>query len=502
MTPESIGQAYSSQVSRAQDAIAVRMGDLQVSYRQLDIQANRVAHRLMELGIGREDPVTVLMRRSPDLVAALIGILKAGACYAPLHDAYPRERRQRAVDRLGSRVLVTDRASYGADAPVTRDVLFAGELAGAREGDPGVDVAAGQLAYVMFTSGSTGEPKGVAVTHANVLQLVLDPCWEGGHHERVLMLAPHAFDVSTYELWVPLLRGGTVVLAPADNFDATMLPAQLAGGRVTAVHLTAGLFRVVAEEAPEVFAAVREVMTGGDVVSAPAVRRVLEACPGVVVRAMYGPTETTLFATHHVMRAAGEVGATVPIGRPIAAARVYVLGQGLRPVPDGELGEMYIGGPGVARGYLGDPVQTQERFLPDPFAGDGARMYRTGDLARRLPSGALDFAGRTDDQIKVRGFRVEPAEVAAAIAGHPGVLDVAVVVRTTPSGERQLVAHVVSGRPGLDLGEVREHAAGLLPAYMIPAAFALVSALPLTPNGKVDVKALLDSEPHHEEKVP
>ncbi|MYV67857.1 amino acid adenylation domain-containing protein, partial [Streptomyces sp. SID2131] len=316
--------------------------------------------------------------------------------------------------------------------------------------DPGTATDAEQLAYVMYTSGSTGTPKGVGNTHHNVVHLAADRSWRGGNHERVLMHSPYAFDASTFEIWTPLLTGGAIVVAPAGRLDAGDLATAIADGGVTGLFVSAGLFRVLAEERPECFRGVREVWAGGDVVSPAAVRRVLETCPGIVVANEYGPTETTVFSTAGRLRTPQEVPeAVVPIGWPLWNTRVYVLDSRLRPVPPGVAGELYIGGAGVARGYLGRTGLTAQRFVADPFAGGGERMYRTGDVVRRIGDGRLEFLGRVDDQVKLRGFRVEPGEVEAVLTGRPEIAQAAVVLREDRPGDKRLVAYVV---PAADPG--------------------------------------------------
>jgi amino acid adenylation domain-containing protein len=481
------------QVELTPDAVAVSAGRTRLTYRELDRRANQVAHRLVRMGVRAEDPVAVLMERSIDLVAALLGILKAGACYQPLHAAYPLERMQWIVEQSGAVALLADTATRSRGLPGGVPVVYVdtdGDLPILPQSDPQVPVDEGQLAYIIYTSGSTGHPKGVAVTHRDVSGLALDRCWNTGRHERVLMVAPYAFNVSTYELWVPLLHGGQIVLAPPGELDVCLLQKLIDDEAVTAVHLTAGLFRVVAEEAPECLVGVREVLTGGDVIAPTAVQRVLDACPDTVVRAMYGATEMTLFSTHSPMTAPFRAGACVPVGRPMDGVRMHILDERLQPVPEGVVGDLYLAGRGVARGYHGRPDLTAERFVANPFGGPGERMYRTGDLVRRNADGLLEFVGRANDQVKISGFRVELGEVEAVLAKAPEVADVAVVAREAPSGVRVLVAYAVSAGGPLRQQALRAAAAAALPDYMVPAAFVEVDALPLTPNGKLDRRAL------------
>lgn len=492
MASSSLTERFAEQVARTPDAVAVSSGGLRLTYRELDERANRLANRLRALSPAPDEPVAVLMERSAEVVVTFLGILKAGAAYLPLHDSYPVERMQWILDQAGSPVLVTDEVMRSRGLPRTGPVIVAGsaEVNTSPAADPGVAVHPDQLAYVIYTSGSTGHPKGVAVSHGDVLGLVSDSAWNGGGRDRVLMVAPHAFNVSTYEIWVTLLNGGQVVVAPPGDLEVGLLRELIRDERITAVHLTAGLFRVVAEEAPGCLAGVREVLTGGDVIAPTAVQRVLEACPDIVVRAMYGATETTVFASQAPITAPYEAGAMVPAGTPMDDMRLYILDDRLGQVPADVPGEVYIAGRGVARGYFRRPDLTAERFVADPFGEPGARMYRTGDLMRRTADGRLEFLGRENDQVKILGFRVELAEVEAVLARYPGTAHVAVVTREAPDGEKRLVAYVVPESAGTDLAGLRAHAADALPEYMVPTAFIPLDALPLTPNGKLDRRAL------------
>ncbi|MFG2145017.1 non-ribosomal peptide synthase/polyketide synthase [Streptomyces sp. NPDC048696] len=472
------------------DAVAVTSGPLHLTYGELDRRANGLAHRLVGLGVRPEDRVAVLLERSADLVVALLGILKAGAAYAPLHESYPDERMREVLTGSGARVLVTDRAWRERGLPDNAEHVVLAEEAEPTATAPDVSpVRPDALAYVMHTSGSTGKPKGIAISHRALLELALDPSWaEGERHQQVLMHAPYAFDISNYELWVPLLAGGRVVLAPPGELDIAELKRLIVDESITGVHFTAGLFRVVADDLGDALGGVKEILTGGDVVSVAAVESVLRAAPHVVVRHLYGPTEITLCATNHLVGAADELGDRLPIGRPMANTRTYVLDAALAPVPVGAVGELYIAGAGLARGYLDRAALTGERFVADPYGVAGSRMYRTGDLARWRHDGSLEFIGRADDQVKVRGFRIEPGEVEAVLTRHATVAQSAVVVREDRPGDKRLVAYVVpaDAAGGVDAAELRAHAAGVLPEYMVPAAVVALDELPLTPNGKLD----------------
>ncbi|SMD26149.1 non-ribosomal peptide synthetase [Kibdelosporangium aridum] len=463
----SIPKLFEAQVDRTPDALAVD----HLTYREVNALANRLAHRL---SVQPEERVGVLMERSADLVIALLAIVKAGGAYLPLDSRAPLDRLRSLLTESGVSVLVTDDAWQSVASQVHSGdvVLVAGD---GPDHNPGAPVHPDQLAYVMYTSGSTGKPKGVAVRHRDVVALAQDQRLRC--HERVLFHSPQAFDASTYEIWVPLLNGGSVVVAPPGEVDTTLLRQMITERDVTALFLTVGLFRMVAADDPGCLTGVREVWTGGEAVPASAIRRVQEACPDTTVFDVYGPTETTTFATCHPL---AETPDSVPIGRPLDNTRTYVLDHRLQPVPPGVPGELYIAGAGLARGYLDRPGLTAERFIADPFHS-GERMYRTGDVVRW--TGVLEYLGRIDDQVKIRGFRIEPGEVAAVLAAHPSVSDIAVIAR-----DKKLIAYVV---PSLDPA-LQEFATRMLPDYLVPSAFVGLDELPLTVNGKLDRRALPD----------
>ncbi|MFG1891721.1 amino acid adenylation domain-containing protein, partial [Micromonospora sp. NPDC049051] len=486
----SLQQRFTEQAARTPDRIAVEADDVRLTYSQLDERVRALAGRLIELGVGAETRVGILLDRSADVIVAVLGILAAGGAYVPLHTRDPEDRWRHALTESGAALVVTR-----TDLPHRHDLPVC-TLDGPW---PVPDTTAclpvpshpDQVAYVMFTSGSSGVPKGVAVTHRDVTQLIDDRSWKAEHHRSVLLHAPHAFDILNYELWVPLLAGGRITVAPPGDVDATALDRLIRERSLTSLHLTAGLFRVVAQEQPAVLAGLREVLTGGDVVPPHAVARVVENCPTTTVRQLYGPTEATLCATQYVVprELPAAVPARVPIGRPLDGTRVYVLDRSLQPAPLGAVGEIYLAGAGVARGYVNRPAATAQRFVGDPFGPPGSRMYRTGDLGRWSEDGNLDFAGRTDDQVKIRGFRVEPAEVETVLAGLPQLTDVAVFPRQSPSGDTALVGYVVS-TDDTDARTLRAEAATVLPDYMVPATFVVLDSLPVTANGKVDRRAL------------
>ncbi|MGV9312184.1 amino acid adenylation domain-containing protein [Streptomyces sp. NPDC003691] len=495
--PGLVHERFEEQVRRTPLAVAVRYGDEALTFAELNRRANALAHRLIGAGTAPHGAVGLLLDRTPHLLVAALAALKCGAAYVPLDPRLPDTRIAMIMEDSGASVLVTEEA-YAAAEPVARQVAAGVRVLsadtpvpGARSTDPRVAVGEDALMYVMFTSGSTGRPKGVGVTHRNVVELITDRCWDHRNHRRMLVHSAIGFDASTYELWVPLLNGGELVFAPGSGTDLAELDETIRAHGVTAAYFTMGLFHIMADEGLDTLKLLDEVWTGGDVASPAALQRVLDHCPDTVLVHSYGPTETTFASHHQRLDTECRVLPGVFLGAALDNTRVYVLDEALRPVPVGVPGEMYLAGTQVARGYLGRPGLTAERFVADPFAGDGGRMYRTGDLVHWTAGGELRFLGRADGQVKLRGFRIEPGEIEETLARHPDVGRAAVVVVDDGPGGKRLVAYAVprAGRTPTEQGLLR-WAAAELPEHMVPSALMLLDDIPLTVNGKPDRGAL------------
>ncbi|MFB6596637.1 amino acid adenylation domain-containing protein [Streptomyces diastaticus] len=490
-------EAFERQAARTPDAVALVFEGRRTGYQELDEAANRLAHHLIAHGAGRGQVVAVCLERGPELITALLAVLKSGAAYALLDPAFPDERLARTLRQTAAPVLVTDADAAGRFAGATgvrvldldaeRGLVAARSPLAPRSGVTPLDAAS-----VMFTSGSTGRPKGVLSPHRAAVRVVLGQEFAAfGPGQVWLQSAPMSWDAFSLELWGALLHGATCVLHPGSVPDPAVIAALVPAHGVTTLWLSASLFNVLVDEEPDVFGTVRQVITGGEAASPAHVARVRAAFPHLTLVNGYGPVESMVFATARRIEADDTRRPSVPIGTPLGRTRVHLLDDHLRPVATGLPGEVWIGGDGLALGYLGQPALTAERFIASPFQ-HGERLYRTGDLARRINDGALEFIGRADDQVKIRGFRVEPGEVRAALLRHPALLDAAVVAVRPAEGPKRLAAYAVAA-PGATVpapAELRGFLAASLPSHMVPSAFTAVDRLPLTPAGKLDRAAL------------
>ncbi|EAV43855.1 putative non-ribosomal peptide synthetase [Stappia aggregata IAM 12614] len=484
----------------AKVALASQTGTL--SYAELDGLSDRVARNLIRRGVRPGARVAVFMDRSIELVVVTLAIVKAGGAYVPLNRNDPPNRLQQLVEDTKTHLVLTD--AEDAISITFDDVPCVPycELQEASENESLPNVAAGQIACVLFTSGSTGRPKGIAISHRNIQALALDGCWPEGSHERVLLHSPYAFDASTYEIWTPLMRGQELFVAPPGILDAETIARLVEERHVTAACITTRLFNIIAGEKPEAFKPLRSVLIGGEAASAEALRRATAASPDTRFVNGYGPAEGTTFVTWHAMRTLEESAHKVPIGLPRDNCSVRILDDRLQPVGIGMVGELYLAGDCLTLGYLGRTGLTAERFVADPAGPAGSRMYRTGDLVRWRSDGLLTFVGRADHQVKINGFRIEPQEIENAIGRQPDIGQCTVVVREDRPGEKKLVAYVVGAGAGEpDLERLRERLSETLPAFMVPAHFVLLEHLPFTTNGKLDVKRLPAPEIHSDRAI-
>lgn len=492
-----VPELFAAQVARRPRATALVCGSERLSYADLDRRASALAAELRGRGVTTDTVVAVAQPRGPDLIIALLAVVQAGGGYLAVDPASPPSRVAAMLAAAGARIAIAHEDSAAAMRAVGADVVgVTGHADPPRS--PWTAAHPLSLAYISFTSGSTGVPKGVAVPHRAVIRLISQPWFVRlGPGQQVLHASAAAFDASTLEIWGALLTGATLIVAPPGPIGPAEIAGLLNSSGATVAWLTAGLFHQVAQADAGALKAVPQLLAGGDMLRPDLVRAVLAARGGLPLVNGYGPTENTTFTACHMMTDPGQVGSTVPIGRPIQNTDVHVLDPRLRPVPVGVPGELYTGGDGLARGYAGQPAATARAFVPNPYR-PGGRLYRTGDRARWLADGTLEFLGRLDDQVKIRGFRVEPGETAAMLRRHPDVADAVVVARGEGAG-RHLAAYVaLAGGADPDLarpGLLRDFTAKRLPEYLVPASVTVLDRLPLNASGKLDRARLPEPAP-------
>ncbi len=491
-----VHEVFAAQAAATPGAVALRCGDEQLTYGELNLRANRLSHHLRSCGAGPETVVGICLERSIELVVAVLATLKADAAYLALNHEDPAHRLRQMLTGAGVGLVVT--TTELDDLPTTRDVQTIRvdrlDLDGAPDDDLPARASSDNLAYLIYTSGSTGRAKAVGVTHGAVVQFVTDQRYGAlGSDEVHLLHSPMTFDAVTFEIWAPLLNGGCLAIAPHGHLLPEDFRGLLARHEVTSLFMTTMLFMLVVEHDVTIFAGLRQLYFGGEAVHLPHIERTRTALPEVRLTNCYGPTEATVFGTYYPIPAADALPArSVPIGVPIGHSEAYVLDERGHPAPVGVPGELYLGGAGLARGYLGQAALTAERFVPHPFSTlPGARLYRTGDRVCWLADGTIGFLGRVDDQVKISGQRIEPGEIEAAIVAHSRVSQAAVVAHAFDVGDKRLVAYVSTddGTP-IDAAALRTALRSRLPDYMLPAIVISLPELPVNASGKVDRRAL------------
>ncbi|WP_454694302.1 amino acid adenylation domain-containing protein [Achromobacter aegrifaciens] len=497
---EPLHRQIERRVQEQPQAVALLFGDAAWSYADLNARANRLAHRLIKLGVRPEVKVGIAMERSFGMVVALLAILKAGGAYVPLDPDYPMERLAYMVEDSGIGLVLVQGAvqdrlpAVEGLAVLEPDRL---DLAGEPAHDPQVAVHGENLAYVIYTSGSTGRPKGAANRHCALLNRLawMQQAYGLDGSDTVLQKTPFSFDVSVWEFLWPLMTGARLAIAgPGDHRDPQRLLELIRRHRVTTLHFVPSMLQAfLAHEGIDTCTSLKRILCSGEALPAEARNEVFRRLPQAELSNLYGPTEAAIDVTHWACRNDGH--SQVPIGQPISGIQTHVLDADLNLAPAGAVGELFLGGIGLARGYLGRAGLSAERFVADPFGADGGRLYRTGDLVRWNGEGQLEYLGRIDHQVKIRGLRIELGEVEAQLLSQPGVREAVVVARAGSSGPR-LVAYVsATAGQEVDAGELRERLARQLPDYMVPSAIVALESLPLNANGKVDRKALPDPEP-------
>ncbi len=493
-----IHQLFEEQAARTPDAIALVFEEQHLSYRALNAKANQLAHYLQKLGVKPDTLVAICIERSLDMVVCLLAILKAGGAYVPLDPTYPRERLAFMLDDTKTQILLTHSALTG-QLPIFSGLLVCldtcwVDLSLESTGNLRCHTLSNNLAYVMYTSGSTGVPKGVEICHYNIARLLFNnPYARFDNKQNFLLAAPIAFDAATFELWGGLLHGSRCIIYPDRIPTFNDLEKIIKDENVSILWLTASFFNAVIDEKPHILSSVAQILTGGEALSTSHIQQTLKLLPDSQIINGYGPTESTTFACcYPIPKTIASDVTSIPIGRPIANTQIYLLDKHLQPVPIGVSGEIHIGGDGLARAYLNRPELTAEKFIAHPFSDDsGSRLYKTGDLARYQLDGNIEFLGRIDHQVKLRGLRIELGEIEAILESYPGINKVIVIVREDQLGDKRLIAYLTHTQlEPSNVDALRLFLKQKLPEYMMPSAFVFLDKLPLTPNGKLDRKAL------------
>ena len=494
-----IHQVFEDQVDNRPDAIAVSLEYCELTYFELNAQANRLAYYLQSVGVGPDVVVALCMERSLDMVIALLGILKAGGAYAPIDPAYPLERKKMILEDVQSTVLLTqegiiDELPTLSTYQITICLDVDRSMMSTQSAEnPMTRACSENLAYVMYTSGSTGRPKGISIIHRGVVRLTKQTNYvRFGPEEVILQMAPISFDASTFEIWGSLLNGGKLALASNGEISLEELAKTVNARQVSTMWLTAGLFHQMTDKHLAGLKTVGQLLAGGDVLSVSHVKKAVEHLVGCSVINGYGPTENTTFTCCFQVNDKENIERSVPIGAPVSNTQVFVLGLDLEVAGRGMIGELYAAGDGLARGYMNRPDLTAEKFIPNPHSKEeGERLYRTGDLSRHLDDGTIEFVGREDHQVKLRGYRIELTEIETYIKELSSIQDAVVIVRESAPGDKRLIAYIVGEQSSLlTVDEMRNYLKSRVPDYMVPNYFLLLDSLPLTANGKLDRNAL------------
>lgn len=483
-----VHELFEAQAERTPNAIAIQCEKQGLTYAQLNVRANQVAHWLQKHGVKPERLVALCLERSLDSVIALLGILKAGGAYVPLDPAFPRKRLAQILEDSQPQVMITQPTLQQMASSVAKHTLVMGApaLASMSRENPGSEVQSHNLAYVIFTSGSTGRPKGVQIEHRSLVNFLQSMAREPGlsANDTLVAVTTFSFDIAGLEIFLPLIAGARAVIAGRDiALDGRALRQLLQHSNATVMQATPITWRILLESGWQGREGLK-VLCGGEAMPPELAREMIPRC--ATLWNLYGPTETTIWSTVSRVRS---VENRIPIGRPIANTQVYIVDDQLRQLPAGAIGELFIGGEGLARGYLNQPELTAERFIPNPFNPDPtSRLYKTGDLCCFRRDGAIEYLGRNDNQVKIRGYRIELGDIEAALESHPRVKQAATRVVEGPRRERSIVGYVVA--PGVETYELRAYLTERLPQYMLPSLFVKLAELPLTPNRKVDRNAL------------
>ena len=489
---KAIQQIFEEQVQNRPKSVAIVYGQCQLTYRELNSKANQLARKMIELGIKPNEIIGLITERSIEMVIGMVAVLKAGCAYLPIDPKYPKERKQFMVDDGHVSLLLIceqdkmDLDYHGVILNLGDNSLYSGCI-----DNIDTNCNGNSLAYIMYTSGSTGWPKGVMVEHRNVIRLVKNTNYINfTQQDAILQTGAVVFDASTFEIWGSLLNGIRLCLVDNDVIlNRDKLEKAIESLDITIMWLTSSLFNQLSQDKPDMFKKLNYLLVGGEVLSSKHINQVRKSCPNLKVINGYGPTENTTFSICHLIEKDYEQN--IPIGKPISNSTAYIIGENNKLQPIGVAGELLVGGDGVARGYLNNTELTKEKFIDNPFV-TGERAYRTGDLARWLPDGNIEFLGRIDGQVKIRGYRIEPKEIETVLTGHKDVKEAVVLVKTDQKDNKYLCAYLVI-QNNLSVREIREYLSGRLPDYMVPSDYIEISKIPLTLNGKVDIKALSET---------